>query len=459
MSNFYPLPGSQWAFLSSPVFETLYEGTRGNGKTQALLMDFAQHTAPQAGFGPYWRGVLFRETYKQLDDVVAKSLRLFREVFPRARFNAGSYTWKWPTGAELLLRHFKSPQDYWNYHGHEYPWIGWEELTNWAASDCYESMFACSRSPQLGMPRKYRATCNPYGRGHNWVKARFIDPAPRGTIITANRMQRMAIHGDVSENTVLLRADPEYLAKLDAISDPNKRAAWRHGSWDITSGGMFDDLWRREVHVLAPFEIPRGWKIDRAFDWGSSKPFSVGWWAESDGTDAKMADGTTRSFPRGTLIRIGEWYGWTGKENEGLRLLAAEVADGILKREAAMGITDRVIPGPADTSIFDIENGNTISGDMAGAGVYWTYADKSPGSRKQGWEAIRGRLQNSTKREGPGLYTFHTCLQFLRTFVPLPRDEADPDDVDSSVEDHIGDEVRYRVYTGSRSATNQPLEL
>ena len=32
-----PQPGSQTLFVTSPVFETLYEGTRGPGKTNALL--------------------------------------------------------------------------------------------------------------------------------------------------------------------------------------------------------------------------------------------------------------------------------------------------------------------------------------------------------------------------------------------------------------------------------------
>ena len=36
-----PLPGSQTRFLTCPVFEALLEGTRGGGKTDALLMSFS----------------------------------------------------------------------------------------------------------------------------------------------------------------------------------------------------------------------------------------------------------------------------------------------------------------------------------------------------------------------------------------------------------------------------------
>ena len=98
-----PLPGSQRAFLSSPVYEVLLEGTRGGGKTDALLMSFARFCGK--GFGANWRGVLFRLTYPQLSDVVAKSRRWFFRMFPGIRFNASNYCWTWPTGEQLFFRY------------------------------------------------------------------------------------------------------------------------------------------------------------------------------------------------------------------------------------------------------------------------------------------------------------------------------------------------------------------
>ena len=124
-----PLPGSQTRFLTCPVFEALLEGTRGGGKTDALLMSFAQYCG--RGFGEHWRGALFRLTYPQLADVVAKSKRWFYSIFPGARFNESDYRWTWPTGEILYFRYGATEDDYWNYHGHEYPWLGFEELTNW----------------------------------------------------------------------------------------------------------------------------------------------------------------------------------------------------------------------------------------------------------------------------------------------------------------------------------------
>ena len=93
--NWQAQGGSQSLFLTCPIFECLYEGTRGPGKTDALLMDFAQHCG--RGFGANWRGVLFRQTYPQLADVVAKSKRWYYQLFPGIKFNGSDYIWTWPT--------------------------------------------------------------------------------------------------------------------------------------------------------------------------------------------------------------------------------------------------------------------------------------------------------------------------------------------------------------------------
>jgi hypothetical protein len=419
-------------FLSCPVYEVLYEGTRGSSKTDALLMDFAQFVG--RGFGQHWRGVLFRQTYPQLTDVVAKTNKWFPRIFPAAKFNESTHTWKWPDGEELLLRWMRVPKDYWHYHGHEYPWIGWEELTNWPTDECYELMKSCSRSSHPGMPRRYRATANPYGVGHNWVKRYYISPAPTGKIIANDEgLERVRVHGHWSENRVLLMADPEYPKKLASDTNPHRRKAWLEGSWDIISGGMFDDVWDANIHVIQPFEIPKSWTVFRSHDWGSAKPSSTGWWAESDGTD--------RRFPRGSLIRVAELYTWTGKENEGERLATKPLTERILGHQRALGRT--VEPGPADLPTAD--DGESVRDKMSKLGLTWTVPDAKQKSRVAGWERMRDMLLAAAQPipEEPGLWVFNTCTQFIRTVPVLPRDEKKPDDVDTDAEDHVADESRY----------------
>lgn len=451
-------PGSQELFLRCPLREVCYSGTRGPGKTDALLMSFAQHCGK--GYGMHWRGVIFRKEYKHLDDIITKSKRWFNQLGsrfrPRFLSSQGQMKWVWPDGEELLFRAFASPDDYWSFHGHEYPFIGWEELTSWPSIDCYESMMSCCRTSRPGgLPLQVRSTTNPYGVGHNWVKSYFIDPAPYGVPIrNAEGQARVTLFGSVSENKFI---DAEYLKTLKSLTDPNKRKAWLFGSWDITSGGMFDDLWNREKHVLPVFSVPSSWRIDRAFDWGSSRPFSVGWWAESDGIPA-MVGGIERHFPRGTLIRINEWYGCTGKPNEGLRMTAANVASGILERERAMKLP--VKPGPADSAIYAVTDDISIGQNMEKAGVRWTVADKKAGSRKNGWELIRVRLESAANGEdNPGLYVMENCRDFIRTVPPLPRDDRDPDDIDTEAEDHCADETRYRCLAPKRETIVTALRM
>ncbi len=476
-----PLEGSQELFLTCPLYEVLYEGTRGNGKTDALIVDFLQHVG--LGYGDQWRGILFRQTYKQLEDVIIKSQRLIRQAFPSAQYNKTEHTWTFATGEQLLLRHMKDPGDYWNYHGHAFPWIGWEELTTWPSPDCYLVMQACCRSTVKDMPRKYRSTTNSYGPGHHWVKSRFKLPHMRGVTVFEEtidlerlpedlralvkdiRLPRVAIHGTLSENTVLTEADPAYIARIAASAkNSSMLEAWVEGSWDILAGGMFDDVFSWKHHVLDPFPIPKMWRIDRSLDWGSSRPFSVGWWAQSNGEDVLDAD-SRRLFGtvRGDLFRIAEWYGWNRSPNQGIMLSPREVAEGVLEKEMEFGLKGHVKPGPADSSIWDDDRGRTggsIATEMQAEGVRWVKADKGPGSRKQGWEMVRQLLKNASPPEGGGprekrgLFVFRGCEQFLRTVPTLPRDDDDLDDVDTDAEDHIGDEVRYRVRRKSTAASS-----
>lgn len=522
-----PLPGSQTLAMACPAHIILYHGTRGPGKTDSQLMRFRRRVGQ--GYGRHWRGVIFDREYKNLDDLISKSLRWFPEFNDgpkgKARFlsSKSDYKWVWPTGEELLFRTVRRDADYWSYHGQEFPFIGWNELTKYPNDNLFEMMMSCNRSsfrpedypliidgdhyrktgeilfcdeddrsaeefllPEI--PLEVFATCNPFGVGHNWVKKRFINAAPPGKLVRKAinvfnpRTQRredvvkyqVHLFGSYKENKYL---SPEYVAELESIRDPNKRKAWLGGNWDVVSGGMFDDVWDEKVHIIRPFTIPHNWRIDRSFDYGSSKPFSVGWWAESDGSDVQLADGTWMSTVRGDLFRIAEWYGWTGKNNQGLRMLANEIAAGIIEREITMGIHGRVKPGPADNAIWTVDNGNSIAADMrkqvriAGKlynGVEWIRSDKGSGSRVAGWERIRRFLdaakhkvvpdpKDPTKtirvpREHPGLFAFTTCRCYKELFPNLPRDEDNPDDVDSDAEDHIGDEVRYKILSTEMGA-------
>ncbi len=499
-----PLPGSQSLSLSCPCNEILYEGTRGPGKTAAQLARFRRNVG--IGYGSFWRGIIFDTEYKNLADIITQSKRMYRLFKDGARFlaSASELRWVWPTGEELLFRFGKEADDYWDYHGQEFPFIGFNELTKQKSADFYEAMFSCRRSSfrpkdyplENGtllkpIPLEVFSTTNPFGIGHTWVKKRFIEPKPRGTVIRETQkvfnpqterdeeitLTRVAIHGSFKENPYL---DPQYIATLMSIKDPNRKKAWVEGSWDVTSGGRFDHLWNATHHVIKPFQIPDSWIVDRSHDWGESKPFSNLWWAQSDGTEATLPDGRKFCPPAGTLILIGEWYGCPPDElNKGLNMSSTNVAKGIKwidERLAGLdsvipseiiqdGITQgqmnimpnickRVIKGPADNSIYTPnDDEDSIAQKMEAQGVEWMKANKNPGSRINGASlfadmleaVIEGKKKESGTPEKAAFYVFDYCRGWISRVPVLVRDSKNPDDVDTEQEDHDWDSTRYRV--------------
>lgn len=492
-----PQAGGQCLALSCPADEILFEGTRGSMKTATQLMKFRSYVG--LGYGAFWKGVIFDLEFKNLDDIIAQSKKLFNLFEDGAKFHssASSLKWVWPTGEELLFRYAAKAEDYWKYHGQELPFVGYNELTKRTDDEFYESMFSCVRSsfrPQdyplangnllPDIPLMTFSTTNPFGVGHNWVKKRFINPVPRGTINRISTIvlnpatqleeevitSRVAIHGTWKENKFL---SVKYVAGLMAIKDPNKRKAWVYGSWDVTSGGRFDHLWDAKTHIIKPFTIPRTWKIDRSHDWGESKPFSNLWFAEADGSENEQG----WAPPRGTIICIGEMYGCKPDEmNKGLNMSATNVAKIVkwvdrrmlgeeveqpIKFEGECNIIPsvakhqrRINEGPADNAINNPDDEQiSLADKMAAQGVTWTESDKRPGSRVSGAyllcemleAALEGKSNESGIAERPALYFFENVRGIISRFPILARDSKNPDDIDTSAEDHDYDALRYRV--------------
>jgi hypothetical protein len=317
------------------------------------------------------------------------------------------------------------------------------------------------------IPLEVFITTNPYGPGHNWVKKRFIDPAPYGRIVRTEfeiekpggggervkvSRSQVAIFGSWRENPYL---DAKYIAGMMSERNQAKKKAWLDGNWDVVAGGAIDDVWDRARHVVPRFIVPRGWTIERAFDWGSSHPFYVGWFARCDGTSATIVHaGREFSFcpPKGSLVLVGEWYGADPQgTNEGLKMASGDIARGVLLRETLWQeqgwFNAKPNPGPADNQIFASTQSDelTIAQKMAAAGVSWKPSNKAPGSRINGLQLVRDRLEATLKGEGKALFFQEHCTAAISTIPVLPRDIDKPDDVDTDAEDHPYDVLRYEV--------------
>lgn len=473
--------------FTSPATEILYGGAAGGGKSYLLRVAALAWATAIPGLQVY----LFR----RLSSDLAKNHLEGPTGFPAlladwlnkrlAKINYSDHFIAFSGGSKIFLCHCQHEKDVIKYQGADIHLLLMDELTHFTEY-IYRYLRGRVRLAGLTVPPKLagrfpRIICgsNPGGLGHNWVKNTFISGAApldiRRMPIDEGGMLRQYIPAKLDDNPALADSDPDYVNRLAALGRPDLVRALRDGDWNIVAGGMFDDLWDERIHVVRPFPIPSSWRVDRAFDYGSSAPFSVGWWAESDGSEIIEPGGEVRQTVRGDLFRIAEWYGTSGKSNEGLRLLAADITAGIIERELSMGIHQRVKPGPADNSIWNTEDGNSIAASMAKPvkidgkvfpGLRWNRSDKAPGSRKAGWEKLRRYLNGakvefetvadgtriSKPREHPGLFVFEHCRKFIDLFPSLPRSDRDPDDVNTDAEDHIGDETRYRVLSSGLGA-------
>ena len=471
-----PIPNSsQELTIATEADQTLACGTRGGGKTMAQLMCFLQHVG--RGFGPNWNGIIFDTEYKALADIEAKTHELFEPTGGKFNRSRADYCWHWPGGERFFLRAARTVKEAKGYLGHEYAFIAFNELTKWHTSEVLDHALATIRASKLrkmGLKPRVVMTTNPYGPGAIWVKDRYIDTkVPYGWLssdlipidvgggkVIEIPKTKIAIPSSYKENP---HYSPQDVANLYQACEgrPELYEAWVRGSWDAPYlEGAIGSVWKSSVHIVDNFKPPPSWKHNRAFDWGSRAPFSVGWFAESDGEEWTDEKGVRRCYPRGTVFQFAEWYG-TKKigTNRGLGLSPYQIADGIKFRESnfvSRGVIHRsakIYPGPADNQIdaVTIPGVDTIKTMMRARGTNWTESDKSKGSRAIGKEAIRTGLINASKREGAGLYFMRRCQAAIRI---LPSLEADGEDIADGQEDHLYDMLRYRLVQKKRGGSN-----
>ncbi len=430
---------AQARFLRRPEYEALYGGAAGGGKSEALIIE-----ALRQAHIPHYRALILRKSFPELSELIGKSFRYYPYAFPGARYQENKHCWHFPSGAVVEFGSMNRPRDRFKYQGRAWDFIAFDELTHFTWEE-YSYLFSRNRPGGPGTRVYMRATANPGGVGHGWVKERFILPAPAGTRIVSRqtvrrpdgRMEtverdRVFIPASVYDNRILLGNDPNYIANLSLLPDAERRALLE-GDWDSFSGQVFTE-WRddpahyhdrRWSHVIAPFGIPPEWPVYRGFDWGYSRPFSVGWWAI--GYD-------------GCMYRVRELYGCTGEPNTGVKwtpdTLAAKIRE--IERDDP-NLIGRRIHGVADPAIWDGSGGESIADVMERSGVCF---DKADHARISGKMQIHNRLAFDESGKAM-LYVFSGCRHFIRTVPALVYSQSNVEDVDTAGEDHIYDEARY----------------
>lgn len=425
--------------MSRNEYEVLYGGAAGGGKSDAIIVEALRQVD-----NPNYRALILRKTYPQCRELIIKSLRIYQSAYPDAEYNGSEHYWKFPSGAKIYFGSMPNQLSYLSYQGLSYSYIAFDELTHFTLEE-YEYMISRNRADGEGLRVYIRATANPGGIGHGWVKERFITSSPpnvpytvksevvdkNGKKITLER-QRIFIPSSVFDNEALLANDPGYLANLAMLPDSQKKALL-YGDWDSYEGQVFTEFKNNpdgyksklNTHVIEPFTIPRTWRRYRTFDFGYSRPFAVQWWAiDYDG--------------RAYLYR--QLYGGTNTPNQGLRWEPRQIARKIREIEDELEVGNN-ITGIADPSIWDESRGKdgTVIRMFEEEGVFF---EKGKNDRLSGKMQCHYRFAFDDEGR-PMAYVFNNCRAFLRTIPALIYDTINVEDVNTACEDHDYDAMRY----------------
>ena len=437
---FTPNPGPQTEFLAASEREVLYGGAAGGGKSYGLLADPLRYFAV-----PDFNGLILRRTNDELRELVWKSQELYPKAYPGAKWAEKKSQWTFPSGAKLWMTYLERDEDVLRYQGQAFSYIGVDELTQYATPFSWQYLRSRLRTTNPDLPVFLRATSNPGGPGHQWVKKAFVDPAPAGKAFDATDIEsgevlrypnnhekagqplfrRRFIPATLKDNPYLYD-EGTYEANLLSLPETQRRQLLQ-GDWAVADGAAFSEF-RLDIHTCEPFDIPDDWMRFRACDYGYSSWSSVHWFAVDPSYE--------------TLYLYRELYvsKHTGRD----------LARAVLEAERG----DRIQYGVLDSSCWHQRGqvGPSIAEEMIAEGCRWRPSDRSAGARVAGKNRIHELLKVDDVTEVPGLVIFNTSRQIIADLPTIPSCPKGTDDIDKRfASDHTYDCLRYGAMSRPRA--------
>lgn len=387
--------------------------------------------------------MIVRKTYPELMANHIKPLRETLRIGQKgsiAKYNDSKKEITFKNGSTILFGYCDTDKDIDRYQGTEVDVLFIDEATH-HSEEIIKKFMACVRGVN-NFPKRIYLTCNPGHKGHGYIKRIAIDKIYESG---ENPDDYSFIQSLVTDNHALMREQPDYIKQLEAL--PTKlRQAWLEGRWDVFQGAFFEEFrttpepqkcheagiteemaleQHKWTHVIKPFDIPKHWKIYRSYDFGYGKPFSVGWFALDED---------------GCAYHILELYGCTQTPNEGVRWSASQQFDKVVEIENEHPwLKGKRIQGVADPSIWDGSKGISVAEE---ADKHQLWFDKGINDRVAGWMQIHERMKFDENGKAM-LYIFENCKHAIRTIPLMMYDEHKPEDLDTDLEDHISDMIRY----------------
>lgn len=447
-----PQPGPQVDFLQRSEDEVLFGGSKGGGKSYALILAALAHIN-EAGY----KAIIFRRTYPKLSELIDRA----HQIFPHlgGRYSAKDYRWIFPSGFTLKFAHCQNEEDKYIYQGHEYHFMGFDQVEEFTES-MYLFLMAQVRNPPPGTFTEVRSTANPGGIGHAWVFRRFmVDPITNeeltpGTIIrerfelpfdAGNKKRgdlllrsRLFVPATVYDNKILLNNDPRYLTNLMSLPEAERKALLE-GDWHVFAGQYFKE-WSTARHVIHPFQIPQNWIRFRCTDFGSTAPFATYWCAVNEA---------------GHVFVYREYYaaGYTARQH-GKRIKELSVDEFGDPEDYAFSVID--------PSVFSKTGQDYSIGEVLMEEGY-TGIEPGGNDRLAGWQELHHRLlfiDNAEPPKTPSIFFFSNCINAIRTIPGLIHDPHRQEDLNTDGEDHAADAIRYglmRLRDNKARAYTQPV--
>lgn len=397
----------QKRFIEATATEVLFGGSAGGGKSYGQIVDALLFALKY----PESKQLILRRTFSELDkSIIRTSLMLYpREIYS---YNSSSHTGRFTNGSIIDFGYCANENDVNQYQSAEYDVIRFDELTHFTE---FQYIYLISRiRGSNGYPKQIKCSTNPGSVGHQWVKARFIDPAPPNTeFVGAGGLSKIFIPSLLDDNTFLMRSDPTYRARLEALPERDRKALL-YGDWNIFDGQYFPEF-NRDVHVTRAFPIPKEWRRYRAFDYGLDR-LACYWIAiDSARTVYVYKELCESDLPISTACE---------------RIIDMNGDDEIYLTLAPPDMWSRSQEtGRSKAALFD-EYGVTVT--------------KSNNNREAGWLAIKELLKIDSNGHSR-LVIFDNCTELIKCLPALQIDPKKPTDCSTEPHDitHAPDGLRY----------------
>lgn len=482
----FHLQPKQMAVLKSSATEILYGGAAYGGKSYLLRVLAIVLCIAIPGLQVY----LFRRTYPDLVQNHMNGSGSFPELLGEL-IEKGAVKIRndseivFANKAKIHLCHCQHEKDVFKYQGAEIHVLLVDELTLFTEF-IYRFLRNRVRLGGFKVPDEWKARlplivngANPGGIGHTWVKSTFINFAAPFEIKEApdneGGMLRQYIPARMQDNPIGMTNDPKYVKRLEGLGNESLVKAMKDGDWDIVAGAAFEKL-SRDKHMIRSFEIPKHWTKFTSMDWGTARPFSIGWYCVVDDDLILKAkdDWQERLIARGSIIRYRELYGYGGQANTGTREESWQVARRMIEREKEVvdyRIADSAMwaehDGPSAAENFQneltklqrqaLKDGFKVE---PGEKMSPCSMEKSRKDRAANYLEFRNRIANAYEDGLPAFYVTSTCEHFWRTVPDLQLDENDPEKGwDPDQEDHVADEVAYAIVSRPKLWTLKERDL